>query len=56
MDNNTYILNLISSRRMGVQHMISSLLHTEYMTADEVMELDDEEIEACYNQMRAESD
>ncbi|EED2247491.1 TPA: hypothetical protein RD852_000716 [Listeria monocytogenes] len=46
----------MSKRRIGVQHQIASLVHTEKFNLQETLNMTDEEIEVAYNDMRMELD
>ncbi|AGR02961.1 hypothetical protein K3V87_14365 [Listeria monocytogenes] len=46
------LLNQLSKRRIGIQHQIASLLHTEKCSLKEALAMTDKEIESAYNEMR----
>ncbi|MBC6311999.1 hypothetical protein HCJ50_05135 [Listeria sp. FSL L7-1519] len=46
----------MSKRRIGTQHQIASLVHTEKFNLQETLNMTDEEVEAEYNEMRMELD
>ncbi|MBC1722275.1 hypothetical protein [Listeria seeligeri] len=50
------LLQQLSERRIGVQHQIASLVHTEKFNLQETLNMTDEEIEVAYNDMRMELD
>ncbi|EMK2904565.1 hypothetical protein V8U55_002557 [Listeria monocytogenes] len=50
------LLKQLSERRIGVQHQIASLVHTEKFNLQEILNMTDEEVEAEYNEMRMELD
>ncbi|MBC1516850.1 hypothetical protein [Listeria immobilis] len=50
------LLQQLSERRIGVQHQIASLVHTEKFKLQEALNMTDEEVEAEYNEMRMELD
>ncbi|EIN2945701.1 hypothetical protein WKM37_000070 [Listeria monocytogenes] len=50
------LLEQLSKRRIGVQHQIASLVHTEKFNLQETLNMTDEEIEVAYNDMRMELD
>ncbi|EHU8535122.1 hypothetical protein KZR37_002885 [Listeria monocytogenes] len=50
------LLKQLSERRIGVQHQIASLVHTEKFNLQETLNMTDEEVEAEYNEMRMELD
>ncbi|EKK0787441.1 hypothetical protein PJ944_002317 [Listeria monocytogenes] len=50
------LLKQLSERRIGVQHQIASLVHTEKFNLQETLNMTDEEIEVAYNDMRMELD
>ncbi|HEM0758256.1 TPA: hypothetical protein U0U85_002297 [Listeria monocytogenes] len=50
------LLQQLSERRIGVQHQIASLVHTEKCTLQEALNMTDAEVEAAYNDMRMELD
>lgn len=50
------LLKQLSERRIGVQHQIASLVHTEKFNLQEMLNMTDEEIEVAYNDMRMELD
>ncbi|MBF2599380.1 hypothetical protein IA929_05115 [Listeria seeligeri] len=54
--NEKNLLNQLSKRRIGAQHQIASLVHTEKCTLQEALNMTDEEVEAAYNDMRMELD
>lgn len=54
--NEKNLLNQLSKRRIGVQHQIASLVHTEKCTLKEALNMTDKEVEAAYNDMRMELD
>ncbi|EJZ0334600.1 hypothetical protein ACUV9W_002034 [Listeria monocytogenes] len=50
------LLERLSKRRIGTQHQIASLVHTEKFKLQEALNMTDEEVEAAYNDMRMELD
>ncbi len=50
------LLEQLSKRRIGVQHQIASLVHTEKCTLKEALNMTDEEVESTFNDMRMELD
>ncbi|WP_270995654.1 hypothetical protein [Listeria seeligeri] len=54
--NEKNLLDQLSKRRIGVQHQIASLVHTEKFNLQETLNMTDEEIEVAYNDMRMELD
>ncbi|MBC2132041.1 hypothetical protein [Listeria innocua] len=50
--NNQELLNQLSKRRIGIQHLIASLVHTEKCSLKEALAMTDKEIESVYNEMR----
>lgn len=54
--NEKNLLDQLSRRRIGTQHQIASLVHTEKCTLQEALNMTDEEVEAAYNDMRMELD
>ncbi|HFL0606082.1 TPA: hypothetical protein ACGX6L_002161 [Listeria monocytogenes] len=50
------LLQQLSERRIGVQHQIASLVHTEKCTLKEALNMTDEEVESTFNDMRMELD
>lgn len=55
-DERKNLLEQLSKRRIGVQHQIASLVHTEKFNLQETLNMTDEEIEVAYNDMRMELD
>ncbi|EIW8453863.1 hypothetical protein NXN89_001438 [Listeria monocytogenes] len=50
------LLNQLSKRRIGIQHQIASLVHTEKCTLLEALKMTDTEVESTFNEMRMELD
>ncbi|AAY53165.1 hypothetical protein PW107_000070 [Listeria monocytogenes] len=50
------LLQQLSERRIGVQHQIASLVHTEKCTLLEALKMTDKEIDSTFNEMRMELD
>lgn len=46
----------IDKRNVGVQQQMASLVHTRYAIIEDLLKMSDHEIDALYNQMRAEQD
>lgn len=49
-------LDQLGLREIGIQQQISSLVHTKYAVLDDLLVMTDAEVDALYNQMRAEQD
>ncbi|MBF2345407.1 hypothetical protein IA806_02365 [Listeria seeligeri] len=54
--NEKNLLDQLSKKRIGVQHQIASLVHTEKFKLQDALDMTDEEVEAAYNDMRMELD
>ncbi|EJT8453854.1 hypothetical protein V5420_001643 [Listeria monocytogenes] len=50
------LLQRLSERRIGVQHQIASLVHTEKCTLQEALNMTDTEVDSAFNEMRMELD